>query len=74
MLKSECLGMNFSTIIGLQLIIYSVEENNLLDFGISNNHSIPKLNNFNHHEFENQFASFIHKSIKLKESEEIGVS
>ena len=48
-----------------------IEENNLLDFSISNNPSLPKLNNFNHHVGENQFASFIHKSIKLKESEEI---
>ena len=47
------------------------EENNLLDFSISNNSSIPKLNNFNHHVGENQFASFIHKSIKLKESKEL---
>ena len=47
------------------------EENNLLDFSISNNSSIPRLNNFNHHVGENQFASFIHKSIKLKESKEL---
>lgn len=48
-----------------------LEENNLLDFSISNNNSVPKLNNFDHHIGENQFASFIHKSIKLKESNEI---
>lgn len=47
------------------------EENNLLDFSISNNSHVPKLNNFNHHVGENQFASFIHKSIKLKESKEL---
>tara|TARA_B100001093_G_C26828141_1_gene1014952 strand:- start:1197 stop:2597 length:1401 start_codon:yes stop_codon:yes gene_type:complete len=40
------------------------EENNLLDFSISNNNSLPKLNNFDHHIEENQFASFIHKSIQ----------
>ena len=45
-----------------------VEENNLLDFSISNNSSIPKLKNFEHHIEENQFASFIHKSVKLQES------
>jgi serine/threonine protein kinase len=45
-----------------------LEENNLLEFSISNNSSVPKLNNFEHHIEENQFASFIHKSIKLKES------
>ena len=44
------------------------EENNLLDFSITNTSSIPKLNNFTHHIGENQFASFIHKSIKFKES------
>ena len=44
------------------------EENNLLDFSISNNFSIPKLNNFSHHIGEDQFASFVHKSIKLKDS------
>jgi serine/threonine protein kinase len=45
------------------------EENNLLDFSISNNKSLPKLSNFDHHVGENQFASFIHKSIQ-HESEE----
>ena len=50
-----------------------VEDNNLLDFSISNNSSIPKLNRFKHHVGENQFASFIHKSIKLKESSELSL-
>jgi serine/threonine-protein kinase ULK/ATG1 len=43
---------------------YLLEENNLLDFSISNENSVPKLNNFKHHIGENQFASFMHKSIK----------
>ena len=40
------------------------EENNLLNFSINQNPSIPKLNKIKHHIEENQFASFIHKSIK----------
>jgi serine/threonine protein kinase len=42
------------------------EENNLLDFSISNNASVPILKHFDHHICENQFASFVHKSIQLK--------
>lgn len=45
-----------------------IEENNLLNFSISNNSSVPRLNNFEHHIEENQFASFVHKSVKLQES------
>jgi serine/threonine protein kinase len=50
-----------------------LEENNLLDFSISNNLSLPKLNKFQHHIGETQFASFIHKSIKLKESKDLKI-
>ena len=50
---------------------FLVEENNLLDFSISNGNSLPKLNNIKHHIGENQFASFMHKSIKGLTDEDI---
>lgn len=50
---------------------FLVEENNLLDFSISNGNSLPKLSNIKHHIGENQFASFMHKSIKGLTNEDI---
>ena len=40
------------------------EDNNLLDFSLNSNSSIPSLSNFKHHINESQFASFKHHSIK----------
>ena len=40
------------------------EENNLLNFSISNTPSVPKLNNFNHHVEENQFNLLYTKVLK----------
>ena len=45
------------------------EENNLLDFELTNSSNLPTLNTIKNHINEIQFASFIHKSIKIDNSE-----
>ena len=50
----------------------TTEDNNLLDFSLNSNSSIPSLSNFKHHINESRFASFKHHSIKdLEENSRI---
>jgi len=45
-----------------------IEENNLMDFSMSNGSSLPNLDKIGNHIGEKKFASFRHSSIKMRES------
>ena len=51
-----------------------IEENNLMDFSMSNGSSLPNLDKIGHHLGEKKFASFRHNSIKMRESSFINSS
>jgi len=51
-----------------------IEENNLMDFSMSNGSSLPNLDKIDNHIGEKHFSSFRHSSIKMRESSIINSS